>query len=111
MRALPRCPGKELLHDSAESAIRDSQVLLDTDEFRVLSFVLEPGQSLPMISQPAWSVYALSSFTLDLENTPAEPRHIGFDEGVGYWGVCQTLAGSNISDSTARFLVFEIKAT
>jgi hypothetical protein len=76
----------------------------------VLSFVLEPGQSLPMMSQTAWSLYALNSFTLALENLPAAPRQMGFDEGCGYWAVCQPLVGVNLSDTTARLLVLEIKA-
>jgi len=111
MRALPSCPANEPLRDSAESATRAPQVLLDTDEFRVLSFVLEPGQSLATISQTAWSLYALNAFTLELENLAAEPQQMGFDERGGYWGVCQPLAGCNLSDTVARFLVFEIKAS
>jgi hypothetical protein len=111
MRALPSCTGNEILIDSAEPATRDPQVLLDTDEFRVLSFVLEPGQSLSMMSQSAWSLYALNSFTLALGNLPAAPRQMGFDEGAGYWGVCQPLAGVNLSDTVARFLLVEIKAS
>jgi hypothetical protein len=111
MRALPSCTGNEILPGSAESGTRESQVLLDTDEFRVLSFVLEPGQSLPMMSQSAWSLYALNSFTLELKNLPAEPRQMSFDEGAGYWGVCQPLAGVNQSDTVARFLLVEIKAS
>ena len=111
MRALPSCPGYEPLLDSAESVTRAPQVLLDTDEFRVLSFVLEPGQSLPTISQTAWSLYALNSFTLELGDLVAEPRQLSFDAGLGYWGVCRPLAGINLSDTVARFLIFEIKAS
>ena len=111
MRALPSCTGNEILSDSADPATRDPQVLLDTDEFRVLSFVLEPGQLLPTISPTAWGLYALNSFTLELEGPTAEPRQVSFDEGLGYWGVCQPFAGGSLSDTVARFLVFEIKAS
>ena len=78
----------------------------------VLSFVLEPGQSLATNSQTAWSLYVLNAFTLELGDLVAEPRQLSFDAGLlGYWGVCRPLAGINLSDTVARFLIFEIKAS
>lgn len=94
--------------DLAERAPAMQEELLSNELFDVHRVQLEPGQQLPQHAGYPRVVYALSDYTTRFTQDGEETRR-SFEEGDVHVHEAGTHTVENIGDTSARFLVVELK--
>lgn len=93
--------------DVTEAAADNSIILVDNEFTRVIEVILNPGQRLPGHDGVNRIVYSLTSYELEYRSGPAERSNVAFDEGDVNWYEAGQYSVANISNSPARFIIFE----
>jgi hypothetical protein len=90
------------------SIVADNTVILLSNEcVRVIEVILNPGQRLPGHDGVNRIVYSLTSYELEYRSGQMDRSNVSFDEGDVNWYEAGQYSVANISDSPARFIIFE----
>jgi len=93
--------------DVTEVAADNSIILLENEHTRVIEVILNPGQRLPGHDGINRVVYSLTSYELEYRSGQMDRSNVTFDEGDVNWFEAGQYSVANISDSPARFIIFE----
>lgn len=103
------CAGSALAQDMAKVAPKNTKVLIDNDQVRVIEVWLKPGESLPMHSHPANVVYFETagkgkSTTADGKVTETERK-----AGEAIYSEAISHSNQNTGTTPTKALVVELK--
>jgi len=104
------CSGALLAQDLAKVAPKNSKVLLDNEQVRVMEVWLKPGESLPTHSHPGNVVYFITggkTKTTFADGKVTETEHKA-DEAI--WSDPVTHSNQNTGTALQKALVVELKA-
>jgi quercetin dioxygenase-like cupin family protein len=103
------CAGAVSAQDMTKVAPKNTRVLLDNDQVRVIEVSLKPGDKLPMHSHPANVVYFVTggktkTTTVDGKTTETEHK-----AGEALWSEAITHSNENIGSAPTKAVVVELK--
>jgi hypothetical protein len=93
--------------DVTAIAADNTVILLNNECMRVIEVILNPGQQLPGHDGVNRVVYSLTSYELEYRSGQMDRSNVTFDEGDVNWYEAGQYSVANISDSPARFIIFE----
>lgn len=103
------CAGNVLAQDMTKVAPKNTRVLLDNDQVRVIEVSLKPGETLPMHSHPANIVYFVTggkTRTTMVDGKTTETEHRA---GEALWSNAVTHSNENTGSAPTKALVVELK--
>ena len=107
-----RLAGESPGPDPEDAAVADpvhAEVLLDTDDVRVVRVTLTPGEAQPAHQGLPRLVYSLTSYTIRYTEPGAEPLEQSFQPGDAHWHEAGEHAVENTGATEARFVVFQFR--
>jgi quercetin dioxygenase-like cupin family protein len=85
------------------------KVLLDNDQVRVLEFRARPGQSEPMHSHPAMTVYDISGGRFRLTTPDGKAETLDTKPGTAAWSAATVHRYENVGTTEAHEIIVELK--
>lgn len=96
--------------DMAKVAPKNTKVLLDNDQVRVIEVSLKPGDKLPMHSHPANVVYFVTGGKTKTTTADGKVTETEHKAGEAMWSEPITHGNENIGNAATKALVVEMKA-
>jgi len=96
--------------DMAKVAPKNTKVLLDNDQVRVIEVSLKPGDKLPMHSHPANVVYFVTGGKTKTTTADGKVTETEHKAGEAMWSEPITHSNENIGNAATKALVVEMKA-
>lgn len=103
------CAGNVLAQDMVKVAPKNTKVLLDNDQVRVIEVTLKPGDKLPMHSHPANVVYFVTGGKTKTTMADGKVTDVDHKPGEAIWSEAVTHSNENMGANTAKALVVELK--
>ena len=85
------------------------KVLLENDQVRVLEFRAKPGESEPMHSHPAMTVYDISGGRIKLTTADGKSESIEGKAGNAVWSAATVHRFENVGPVEAHEIIVELK--
>jgi len=85
------------------------KVLLDNDQVRVLEFRAKPGQSEPMHSHPAMTVYDISGGRIRLTTPDGKTEILDSKSGTAVWSAGTVHRYENVGTTETHEIIVELK--
>jgi quercetin dioxygenase-like cupin family protein len=104
------CTGAVFAQDMAKVAPKNTKVLVDNDQVRVMEVTLRPGDRLPMHSHPANVVYFVTGGKTKTTLADGKVTETEHKAGEAMWSEPVTHSNENSGNSAAKALVVELKA-
>ena len=105
---LPASAGAEVA-DAAVMSPATTELLLETDIFRVLRVELSPEQSQPMHGGRPRVIYALTDYKIEWREDGEAPKTRSWTQGDAHWHLSGDHAARNIGGTTASWLIVSLK--
>ncbi|WP_267223563.1 cupin domain-containing protein [Dyella silvae] len=103
------CAGAVFAQDMVKVAPKNSKVLLDNDQVRVIEVSLKPGDTLPMHSHPANVVYFITGGKTKTTTSEGKVTETEHKAGEAIWSEPITHSNQNTGAAPERALVVELK--
>lgn len=101
--------GSVVAQDMAKVAPKNSKILLDNDQVRVIEVWLKPGESLPMHSHPANVVYFVTGGKTKTTMADGKITETEHKAGEAIWSDPVTHSNQNIGTALTKAVVVELK--
>lgn len=98
--------------DSRDAAVldpRNSELLLENDDVRVVRVTLAPGESQPLHQGLPRLVYSLTPYSIRYTGSGQDPVERSFQAGEAHWHEAGEHAVENTGATEARFVVFHFR--
>ncbi len=95
--------------DMAKVAPKETRVLLDNAQVRVLEVTIRPGQSVPMHSHPASVLYIVDGGKTRFTNGDGKTGERDAKPGEAFWYDPVVHSNQNIGTTTTKVVVVELK--
>ncbi|MHA6205537.1 cupin domain-containing protein [Dyella soli] len=103
------CAGAVLAQDMAKVAPKNSKVVLDNEQVRVIEVWLKPGETLPMHSHPANVVYFITGGKMKTTTGDGKVTEVERKADEVVWSEPVTHSNQNIGTAPTKALVVELK--
>ncbi|WP_158543521.1 cupin domain-containing protein [Dyella solisilvae] len=103
------CAAGVRAQDMAKVAPKNTKVLVDNEQVRVLEVWLKPGESLPMHSHPGNVVYFVTAGKTKTTTGDGKVTETEHKAGDAIWSDAITHSNENIGTAPTKALVVEVK--
>lgn len=103
------CAGSALAQDMAKVAPKNTKVLIDNDQVRVIEVWLKPGESLPMHSHPANVVVFVTAGKGKMTTADGKVTETERKAGEAVWSDPVTHSNLNTGTEPTKAVVVELK--
>jgi quercetin dioxygenase-like cupin family protein len=103
------CGGMAYAQDMVKVAPKNTKVLLDNDQVRVIEVTLKPGETLPMHSHPANVVYFVTGGKTKTTLADGKVTETDHKPGEAIWTEPVTHSNQNMGTATTKAVVVELK--
>ncbi|HET6552632.1 MAG TPA: cupin domain-containing protein [Dyella sp.] len=101
--------GGALAQDMAKVAPKNTKVLIDNDQVRVMEVWLKPGESLPMHSHPANVVVFVTGGKVKSTTSEGKVTEAEVKAGEARWSDAVTHSNENVGTASTKAVVVELK--
>jgi len=103
------CTGAVFAQDMVKVAPKNTKVLVDNDQVRVIEVSLKPGDKLPMHSHPANVVYFVTGGKTKTTTGDGKVTETEHKAGEAVWSEPITHSNENVGTAPTKALVVELK--
>ena len=103
------CAGSVFAQDMAKVAPKNTKVLIDNDQVRVIEVWMKPGETLPMHSHPANVVYFVTSGKVKSTSADGKVNETERKAGEALYSEPNTHSNQNIGSTPTKAVVVELK--
>lgn len=103
------CAGIACAQDMVKVAPKNTKVLVDNDQVRVIEVSLKPGEKLPMHSHPANVVYFVTGGKTKTTLADGKVMETEHKAGEATWSEPVTHSNENAGTMATKALVVELK--
>jgi quercetin dioxygenase-like cupin family protein len=95
--------------DMVKVAPKETKVLIDNAQVRVVEVTIKPGQSLPMHSHPASVIYVVDGGKTKFTNADGKTGEMDGKPGDARWYEPVVHSNQNVGTTTTKVVVVELK--